>query len=62
MPILDRLHSEVVKALNGQPMQKRFEELAMAPIGDSRAEFDRFVKAELARWGTVVKMSGAKID
>ncbi len=60
--VLDRLNSEVVKVLNTQVMQKRFEDLAMAPIGDTRAEFDRFVKAELVRWGKAVKMSGAKID
>jgi tripartite-type tricarboxylate transporter receptor subunit TctC len=61
-PILDRLNAEVVKIINSAPMQKRFQELALIPIADTRADFDRFVKAELARWGTVVKMSGAKID
>lgn len=61
-PILDRLHDEVVKALNTPAMQKRFHDLAMTTIGDTRADFDRFVKAELARWGKVVKVSGAKID
>jgi tripartite-type tricarboxylate transporter receptor subunit TctC len=61
-PILDRLNSEAVKALNTPAMQKRFQDLAMISIGDSRADFDRFVKAELARWGKAVKDSGAKID
>ena len=60
--VLERLNAEVGKVLNTQVMQKRFEDLAMAPIGDTRAEFDRFVKAELVRWGKAVKMSGAKID
>jgi tripartite-type tricarboxylate transporter receptor subunit TctC len=61
-PVLDRLHDEVVKALATPAMQKRFHDLAMTTIGDGRAEFDRFVKAELARWGKVVKASGARID
>ena len=60
--ILDRLHNEVVKALNTPAMQKRFMDLAMIPIADSRAEFDRFVKAEYLRWAKAVKESGAKID
>jgi hypothetical protein len=34
----------------------------MTTIGDTRADFDRFVKAELVRWGKVVKVSGARID
>jgi len=61
-PILDRLNSETVKALNTPAMQKRFQDLAMISIGDSRTDFDRFVKAELVRWGKAVKDSGAKID
>jgi tripartite-type tricarboxylate transporter receptor subunit TctC len=59
---LDRLHDEVVKVINAPAMQKRFHDLSMTTIGDGRVEFDRFVKAELARWGKVVKASGAKID
>jgi tripartite-type tricarboxylate transporter receptor subunit TctC len=26
------------------------------------AEFDRFLKAEIAKWGRIVKESGVKID
>ncbi len=62
VPVLERVHNEVVKTLNTPATQKRFQDLSMPTIGDSRAEFDRFVKAELVRWGKVVKMSGAKID
>jgi tripartite-type tricarboxylate transporter receptor subunit TctC len=61
-PILDRLNGEVVKTLNTPAAQKRFQDLTMTTIGDSRADFDRFVKAELERWGKAVKASGAKID
>ena len=61
-PILDRLNNEVVKTINTPATQKRFQDLTMTTIGDSRADFDRFVKAELARWGKAVKASGAKID
>ena len=60
--VLDRLNNEVVKALNTPAVQKRFQDLSMPTIGDSRADFDRFVKAELVRWGKAVKVSGAKID
>jgi tripartite-type tricarboxylate transporter receptor subunit TctC len=62
VPILDRLNAEVVKAVNAPVTQKRFHELSMETIAGPRLDFDRFVKAELVRWGKVVKMSGAKID
>ena len=61
-PILDRLNAEVVKTLKTPATQKRFNDLSMETIADSRADFDRFVRGELVRWGKVVKMSGAKID
>ncbi|MCC6533028.1 MAG: tripartite tricarboxylate transporter substrate binding protein [Burkholderiales bacterium] len=60
--VLDRLNQEVVKALETPAMQKRFQDLSMIPIGDSRADFARFVKTELARWGQAVKVSGAKVE
>jgi tripartite-type tricarboxylate transporter receptor subunit TctC len=61
-PVLDRLNTETVKVLNAPATQKRFHDLAMTSIGDSRADFARFVKEELVRWGKAVKISGAKID
>jgi tripartite-type tricarboxylate transporter receptor subunit TctC len=60
--VLERLNGETVKALNTPTTQKRFQDLTMTTIGDSRGDFDRFVRAELAKWGKAVKQSGAKID
>lgn len=60
--ILDRLNNEVVKALETPVMQKRFQDLGMVPIGDTRDQFGAFLKAELARWGRAVRLSGAKVD
>jgi tripartite-type tricarboxylate transporter receptor subunit TctC len=62
LPILDRLNSEVVGMLKTPEMHKRFEDLSMAPIGDTREQFGAFLKAELATWGEAVKFSGVKIE
>jgi hypothetical protein len=43
-------------------MQKRFQDLAMPTIGDTRADFEIFLNSEYARWGKAVRLSGAKID
>jgi len=61
-PVLERLNGEVVRMLNTAVAQQRFQDLTMTTIGDSRVDFDRFVKAELVRWGKAVRDSGAKID
>jgi tripartite-type tricarboxylate transporter receptor subunit TctC len=62
VPILDRLNAEVVKTLATADTRKRFDELAMVPIGDSREKFGAYLKTELARWGKAVQVSGARID
>lgn len=61
-PILQRLNVEVVRQLAGPDVQKRFQDLSMPTIGDTRAQFDAFLKAEYARWEKAVKISGAKLD
>jgi tripartite-type tricarboxylate transporter receptor subunit TctC len=61
-PILQRLNAEVVKQLAVPEVQKRFQGLSMPTIGDTRAQFDAFLKAEYARWEKAVKISGAKLD
>jgi tripartite-type tricarboxylate transporter receptor subunit TctC len=61
-PILQRLNAEVVKQLGVPEVQKRFQDLSMPTIGDTRAQFDTFLKAEYARWEKAVKLSGAKLD
>jgi len=61
-PILERLNNEMVSALKTPEIQKRFQDLAMPTIGDTRADFDAFLKNEYARWGKAVRLSGAKVD
>jgi tripartite-type tricarboxylate transporter receptor subunit TctC len=61
-PILQRLNVEVVKLLAAPDVQHRFSDLSMPTIADTRAHFDAFLKAEYARWGNAVKISGAKVE
>jgi tripartite-type tricarboxylate transporter receptor subunit TctC len=61
-PILERLNTEVVKLLNTPESQKRFHDLFMPTIGDSRADFAAFLATEYERWGRAVKLSGARVE
>ena len=60
--VLDKLHDEIVRIINTSEMKERLATLAFTPVGDSRAEFARFIKSEIAKWGKAVKESGAKAD
>jgi tripartite-type tricarboxylate transporter receptor subunit TctC len=61
-PILDKLNGEMVAILGKPDVRARLATLAFTPVGDSRAQFTAFIKAEIEKWGRAVKASGAKAD
>ena len=60
--IVKRLNTEIVKIIKSPDVQKKLIDLGAEPVGDSPEEFQAFVKAEVVKWGDVVKKSGAKVD
>lgn len=61
-PIVDRLQSEIAKALNVPEVREKLLSQAAQPIGSTPEQFREFIKQETIRWGKVVKESGAKAD
>ncbi len=60
-PELTRRLSDAARAaIATDAFRKRLEADAAEPVGSSPEEFARFVKADIARWESVVKYSGAK--
>jgi tripartite-type tricarboxylate transporter receptor subunit TctC len=58
--IVSRLHRESVKALSQPDLRERFERMDIAISGSTPEQFGAFIRAEVTRWGKVVKASGAK--
>ena len=56
------LAGAVAKAAHSPEMRKRLIEQGAEPVGSSPEEFDRQLRDEVARWGEVVKVSGARAD
>ncbi|HSC95789.1 MAG TPA: tripartite tricarboxylate transporter substrate binding protein [Burkholderiales bacterium] len=55
-PILDRFHSELVKVFNQPDVRKHLSgTLGMDLVVSSPAELQKFIVAETARWGKVVR-------
>jgi len=60
--ILDRMHAEVIKALNSPELREIWASNGSEVITMSPAEFSKFLNAEIKRWAVVTKTSGAKLD
>jgi tripartite-type tricarboxylate transporter receptor subunit TctC len=61
-PIVARLNAEIVKIINMPDVKEKLLVLGAEPVGNSSEEFTTFVKAEVVKWGDVVKKSGARVD
>ena len=55
-----RLQPALIAAIKHPDVVKRFNELGFEVVGNSPAEFDRFLTEELARWKQVIDQGGIK--
>ena len=62
MPIINRLHATLTRALQSADMKARFVAEGSEPIGSTPQEFQAFIKSEIERWAVVVKASGMKAE
>ena len=58
--IVDRLHKEVVRAVQRPDVVQRLALDGTEGIASSPADFDRFLKAERDRWTKVVKVANIR--
>jgi tripartite-type tricarboxylate transporter receptor subunit TctC len=56
--IIAKLHDMIVNGLAQPDIKDKLAAMAYAPIGDSPEECSAFFKAEMAKWGKVIKDAG----
>jgi tripartite-type tricarboxylate transporter receptor subunit TctC len=54
-PVIDLLHSEIVKALALPEVKERLATLGFDPIGNTPDAFGAWIKAEVAKWAKVIR-------
>jgi len=59
--VLDRLHDETVKTLAMPEVRKKFDELGIEPVGNTRSEFAAVIKREIPEWAKVIKDAGIRL-
>jgi tripartite-type tricarboxylate transporter receptor subunit TctC len=60
--LVKRLHDDVVRVLGEPDVRERFAGQGIEIAATTPAEFTRFVREEIERWGSAVRQSGAKPD
>jgi tripartite-type tricarboxylate transporter receptor subunit TctC len=60
--VIARINAEAQKAMKQPAFQKVLADTGSDYVGDTPENFGKFVQAEHARWGKLVKQSGATVD
>ena len=60
-PVLEKLHSSLAKVLKDPVVVKKIADQGGDVVIDTPAQFEAFIKTEAAKWGKVVKESGAEV-
>ncbi|MEO7952715.1 MAG: tripartite tricarboxylate transporter substrate binding protein [Polaromonas sp.] len=61
-PIVDRLHTEIVKILQPPEMKERLKALGMQPANMTIDQFSAFQKAEVDKWAQVIKAANISLE
>ena len=61
-PIIDKLHDTITGLLDSADTKKFLDNEGAAPAHMSSVEFGKFIEAEIAKWGPVVKQAGMKAE
>lgn len=60
--IVDKINADINEALHDPDVQKKLANLNAEVVGGTQPETAAYFKAEVARWGKVIKDANVKID
>ena len=60
--VVDKLNAEAIKVMKGPEFAKVLADTGSDYVGDTPANFAKFIQAELTKWAKVAKDSGATLD
>jgi tripartite-type tricarboxylate transporter receptor subunit TctC len=60
--VVRKLYDETAESLRDPQVRERLLSLGSEPVGSSPAEFGRFFRAEVEKWGEVVREAKVKIE
>jgi tripartite-type tricarboxylate transporter receptor subunit TctC len=60
--IVNRLNAEVMKALAAPDVREKLQAQGAEILGSTPEQYATYIKAEIERWGKVIKASGVQFD
>lgn len=60
--VMNRLNQEIVRVANRADVKERFLNSGAEVVGSSSEQFAGTIRAEVAKWGKVIKDAGIKVD
>ena len=60
--IVQKLNDAINRALQMPDVREKLEALTLEPVGGTPQQFADYVRAEVVKWGIVVKETGARVD
>ena len=60
--IVDKLHGDTIAVLTQPDIQKKMQDLGSTPVGSTPEELSRYLKAEMAKWGPVIRDANISVD
>ena len=61
-PVIDRLHGEILKALQKQDLKSRMIAMGTDVSGMGPDDFSAYVRKEIPKWANLVKAAGVKVS
>jgi tripartite-type tricarboxylate transporter receptor subunit TctC len=60
--IIDKIHDDTVAVLAEAGIKDRLQELGVTPLSSTPEEFSRYLKAEMDKWGPIIRDAKITID
>jgi tripartite-type tricarboxylate transporter receptor subunit TctC len=61
-PVIERYNREMVRILTSAEVRGKLEAIQFEVVAGTPEQFSQWIRAEIPRWGSVIKATGAKAD
>jgi len=60
--LIERIGADAAAVVHEPDFTRRIRELDQEPVGSTPAEYDAFIRREIARWKTVIDAKGIRLE